>query len=97
MERIFTHISGDITYRWTFLARSLGLSDSDIRDLENNTKESREKIYRMLVLWKSQKGIYATIECLKNALRENDMNMVADKVSDLERCSAWTQSMETFV
>lgn len=67
--------------RWKFIARWLGLSESEILRIENdNPKDSLEQCYQMFMLWKSRYPENFTYPVLGGALREESQELFHDYV-----------------
>ena len=61
---------------WKALARSVGLKKTDIEAISHNYLDSlEEQIYQFFEKWKQQNGRHATIQQLKDGLR--DANLLA--------------------
>ncbi|CAH1794563.1 unnamed protein product [Owenia fusiformis] len=66
---------------WKSIARSLNIDEDEIEDVYySNERNLREQVYQMLIRWKDLEGRNANIPKLIDALRENGINSVADKL-----------------
>ena len=65
---------------WKSLARVLGISDSDVVNIEyQNRGPLSDAVYEMLTTWQTRKGKQATSQVLGEALLEAKMQGVLGK------------------
>ncbi|XP_019641649.1 PREDICTED: receptor-interacting serine/threonine-protein kinase 1-like [Branchiostoma belcheri] len=81
-EEDFQEIQEHIGWKWKNVAKRLGLSDGQIDGIEHDHKEEplSEKVYQMLRKWKQLKGDSATVAVLIQALEQEGLHDVADKI-----------------
>ena len=85
---LLSDLSAEITYltkhvgrEWKMFARSLGLSDGDIDCIEDDyARNLREQIRQSLNYWKNENRTEATKESLIRALRQAQLNLLADNI-----------------
>ena len=75
-----TSICGDVGDDWKNLAARLGLSLTDISNIDADGRESREKAYKVIEKWFKREGIEATVGRLINALEEIERKDAAQKL-----------------
>ena len=70
-----------VLHDWKMLARSLGLNESDIIEVEYAEQESvREAAYQALLKWQIRNGRAATSSALIAAIRDNAITQLAGKL-----------------
>ena len=75
-----TSICGDVGADWKYLAARLGLSFADIGNIDADSRDSREKAYKVIEKWLKREGIEATVGRLINALEEIERKDAAQKL-----------------
>ena len=61
------------TKDWRWLGRALGLTESDLEQVEHKEKDLAEICYQMLLKWQQAKGSQATCRELKTALSSENV------------------------
>lgn len=70
--------------KWRNLVRTLGVTDADIDQLaEQYPTDVREQIHRALFLWLSRSGTQASYAVLTDALRNCELQLLADNLDSL--------------
>ncbi|XP_046551468.1 uncharacterized protein LOC124261193 [Haliotis rubra] len=71
LRKAFVKIARDqsVTVNWKHFARRLGVSDSDMVDIERSRPTSQDRCYSSLQLWREQNGDNATLTTLSQKLR----------------------------
>ena len=75
-----TSICGDVGADWKYLAAQLKLSIADINNIDADSRDSREKAYKVIEKWFKREGIEATVGRLINALEEIERKDAAQKL-----------------
>lgn len=75
-----TSICGDVGADWKYLAAQLKLSFADISNIDADSRDSREKAYKVIEMWLKREGIEATVGRLIDALEEIERKDAAQKL-----------------
>ncbi|XP_071844097.1 uncharacterized protein [Apostichopus japonicus] len=67
-KKLLQKLSKKLTKRWREVGRNLKLTDDQLNILDLNYSDHQEKVYQMLLKWKSEKTIAATHGVLADAL-----------------------------
>ena len=71
--------------KWRHLARTLGVTDSQIDRLDQQYRtDVHEQVRRALMLWAGRPGAQATRARLIDALVNCDLRLLADQLQSLE-------------
>ena len=62
-------LGAEIAEKWKTLGRRLGLSDAEIRGIDNDHNRLSEKGYQMLKCWRQKNGSAATYQVLSDGLK----------------------------
>ncbi|CAD5110688.1 DgyrCDS63 [Dimorphilus gyrociliatus] len=77
--------NGEVAKSWKKLAKHLGLSDSEISNIDTSSEGNREKCLQALNAWHEKKGSEeATISYLANQLKRCRFRLVADEIQAIK-------------
>lgn len=76
VNELAKRLSGD----WKKLGTELGFPEDDINDIEKDTEDKEAQANKMLSLWIENEADKATVELLRNALKEIGEEIVATEV-----------------
>lgn len=78
---VFQYLSKRVGGEWKFVGRALGLHDATLDRIRmDNSHNTQESIYQMLLCWKQENGSEATYNNLIRALQKVERNDLADEV-----------------
>ena len=87
-EDIYTIAGYD--FDWRLVGRRL-IGDRNIKDIDNERGNEKDKREKMLLQWKRIKALDATYGALVKVLRNLENNATADLIEELERKSRTSQ------
>ncbi|XP_001381076.1 FAS-associated death domain protein [Monodelphis domestica] len=83
LEVTFDVLCGHVGRDWKRLVRKLGISQVDIdRIVYAHPHDLREQLYQSLLVWKKSEEKEANVSTIQKALRDCELNLVADILAD---------------
>jgi len=78
-------VSKEVGTNWRMIARRLGVTDTDIDEIENDYRKLSEQSYQSLRKWVENSGGYekANPEHLKKALLDYNLRRIAEDFFDI--------------
>ncbi|KAI0211583.1 hypothetical protein LSAT2_003554, partial [Lamellibrachia satsuma] len=85
-EKVFNYLSkqAPVLQNWKFIMRHLQLLESTIVQVDDEHKKLKEKVYNALIAWRQQRETDVTMLALQDALREENLNLVADELGQIQ-------------
>ena len=79
-------ISDDVGTCWQKLGPTLRITYSKLCNLDENCKTNWEKAYKLLMMWKEEKGSSALVGRLADHLKEIGRTDIAEKLLGKQQC-----------
>lgn len=73
-------ISHDVGTCWRELGPTLRIANAKLCNLDEECKTNWEKAYKLLIMWKEEKGCSAQVERLADHLKEIGRKSIAEKL-----------------
>ena len=96
-RKVFKYLSkqAPVMQNWKFVMRHLHLCEGTIVRVDDEHKKLNEKVYNALIAWRQESETGATMLALQEALREENLNLVAGTTHFIPSrhvllCSTWT-------
>ncbi|CAO2593201.1 THO complex subunit 1 [Lemmus lemmus] len=68
--------------QWKILAPYLGIKDSEMRQIESDSEDTKMRAKQLLVAWQDQEGAHATTENLISALNKSGLSDLAESLTN---------------